>query len=513
MSLCEYLLINSDLSNIVRQCRLHKQWVKVKIFCTFVAKFLDHIRMRKKQMHAFLKHCAMVLLAVISISCKEGSKKASEYDFPQIIERDTLRVLTLNTSTSYFIYRDQPMGYHYEMIEDFCDKHSLIPEVVLAHNSEALVSMLNNDEGDVIAYDVPVDNSLKDSLIYCGLSQVSHQVLVQRSEKGDTLLKDVTQLIGKEVYVKAGTKYYDRLVNLNEELGGGIIIKDVDKDTIVVEDLIRMVANREIDYTIADEYVARLNKTYFRNINVSLAVSFEQRSSWAVRKTTPVLADSLNSWFARVNVEPTYQRITKRYFEEAKRLADGGLSSLVIFLRPGQISSFDNYFKKYGEEFGIDWRLLASIAYHESSFDPQSRAWTGAGGIMGLMPATAANFGVRGNLLFDPEMNIKAGSEYLKKLLVSFSSIEDVMERIKIALAAYNGGIGHVLDARALAEKYGADKDVWDGNVEKYLQLKRLEQYYEDPVCKMGYFRGDETIAYVRGIMNLWEIYKEKVKE
>ncbi|MDD2226729.1 MAG: transglycosylase SLT domain-containing protein [Dysgonamonadaceae bacterium] len=468
--------------------------------------------MKKKQMHAFLKHSAMVLLAAISISCQGDRKKAPEYDFPQIMERDTLRVLTLNTSLSYFIYRDQPMGYHYEMIKDFCDKHNLIPEVVLAHNSEVLVNMLNNNKGDVVAYDVPVDNSLKDSLIYCGLSQVSHQVLVQRSEKGDTLLKDVTQLIGKEVYVQAGTKYYDRLVNLNEELGGGIVIKDVDKDTVVVEDLIRMVANREIDYTIADEHVARLNKTYFRNIDVSMAVSFDQRSSWAVRKNMPVLADSLNSWFARINVEPTYRRITKRYFEEAKRLADGGLSSFPVFLKPGQISSFDNYFKKYGREFGIDWRLLASIAYHESSFDPQSRAWTGAGGIMGLMPATAAIFGVRGNSLFDPEINIKAGTEYLKKLLVSFSSIVDVQERTKMALAAYNGGIGHVLDARALAEKYGADKDVWDGNVEKYLQLKRLERYYEDPVCKMGYFRGDETIDYVRCVMNLWGIYKEKVK-
>jgi membrane-bound lytic murein transglycosylase F len=81
--------------------------------------------MKKKQMHAFLKHSAMVLLAAISISCQGDRKKAPEYDFPQIMERDTLRVLTLNTSLSYFIYRDQPMGYHYEMIKDFCDKHNL----------------------------------------------------------------------------------------------------------------------------------------------------------------------------------------------------------------------------------------------------------------------------------------------------------------------------------------------------------------------------------------------------
>lgn len=463
-------------------------------------------------MHTCWRHLSCLFFLVMLLCCSEDDK-TSAYDFPQIMERDTLKVLTLNTSTSYFIYRDQPMGYHYDMIKDFCDKHGLIPEVKLAHNSASLVSMLNSNKGDVIAYDVPVDNNLKDSLIYCGLSQISRQVLVQRSEKGDTLLKDVTQLIGKEIYVKSGTKYYDRLVNLNEELGGGIIIKDIDKDTIVAEDLIRMVANREIDYTIADEHLARLNKTYFRNIDVSLAVSFDQRASWAVRKNTPILADSLNSWFARINIEPIYQRITKRYFEETKRYSEGGLSSLVIFFAPGQLSPFDSYFKKYGKEFDIDWRLLVSVAYYESSFDPQSRAWTGASGVMGLMPATAATLDVEDHLLFDPEINIKTGTQYLKTLLLSFSSVDDDSERIKMALAAYNGGIGHVLDARALAEKYGADKNKWDGNVEKYLQLKRLEQYYEDPVCKMGYFRGDETVAYVRDVMNRWEVYKEKVKE
>jgi len=82
-----------------------------------------------------------------------------------------------------------------------------------------------------------------------------------------------------------------------------------------------------------------------------------------------------------------------------------------------------------------------------------------------------------------------------------------------MSLAAYNGGLGHVSDARALAEKYEADKNVWEGNVEKFIQLKRLEQYYTDPVCRNGYFRGDETINYVRKVISRWELYKEKVKE
>ena len=83
--------------------------------------------------------------------------------------------------------------------------------VVLAHNSEVLVNMLNNNKGDVVAYDVPVDNSLKDSLFIVGYQAGFASGAGARSEKGDALLKDVTQLIGKEVYVQAGTKYYDRL--------------------------------------------------------------------------------------------------------------------------------------------------------------------------------------------------------------------------------------------------------------------------------------------------------------
>ncbi|MDO5665366.1 MAG: transglycosylase SLT domain-containing protein [Bacteroidia bacterium] len=433
------------------------------------------------------------------------------HDFPQIVEKDTLRVITLNTSTSYFIYRDQEMGYQYEMIKSFADEHGLELQVVVAQNTSQLLPMLQNNLGDVIAYSVPVENALKDSVLYCGLSEVSHQVLVQRAERNDTILKDVTELIDKDIYVLHNSKYEQRMSNLNQELGGGLNLKYADKDTLVVEDLIRMVSAGEIKYTVADEYIARLNHTYFSNINVNMQVSFDQRTSWAVRKDTPILADSLNTWFNKSNRAPHYMRLTKRYFEEAKGFHSDNQSTFVTMLAPGQISPWDHYFKQYGKQFGIDWRLLASVSYHESTFEPDGQSWAGAGGLMGLMPATAATMGVTGNDIFVPETNIRIGAEYLKKLINTFSSVEDETERIKMALASYNGGIGHVLDARALAQKYEANKNVWKNNVEKYIQLKRLEQYYKDPVCKSGYFRGDETINYVQNVVGRWQAYKKKV--
>lgn len=452
----------------------------------------------------------LFIFTVALLSCKRSQEAA--YDFPQIVAKDTLRVITLNTSTSYFIYRDQEMGYHYEMIKSFADEHGLELKIVVAQNTSALTRMLRDNIGDVVAYGVPVENARKDPVLYCGLSEISHQVLVQRAEPNDTILQDVTELIGKDVYVLRDSKYEQRMNNLNQELGGGLRLKYADKDTLVVEDLIRMVSGGDIKYTVADEHVARLNHTYFRNINVDLKVSFDQRTSWVVRKDTPVLADSLNAWFSRANRAPHYLRLTKRYFEEAKGFHSDNQSTFATMFAPGQISPWDKYFKQYGKQFGVDWRLLASVSYHESTFDPDGQSWAGAGGLMGLMPATAAVLGLTGNDIFVPETNIKAGAEYLKKLIGMFSSIENETERIKMALASYNGGIGHIADARALAEKYEADKNVWEGNVEKYVLLKRLEQYYKDPVCKAGYFRGDETAEYVRDVISRWQAYKEKVK-
>ena len=457
--------------------------------------------------------CLPFLLLLLSACSLITRQKEETYDFPRILESDTLRILTLNTSTSYFMYRDQPMGVHYDMIREFCRQYHLVPEIIVAPGTASLMRMLQEGVGDVIAYHMPVTREGRDSVIYCGMQQINHQVLVQRAMRGDTLVNDVTGLIGKRVMVVNGSRYHQRLLHLNEELGGGILIETAGSDTLVTEDLIRMVSRGEIGYTVADDDLARLNRTYFRNLYTDLPISFDQRSSWVVRRDTPVLADSLNSWFDSKTEEPVFLRIMKRYFEETKGYLEEDRISYSALIGPGVISPFDPFFRREGKRLDIDWRLLAALSFEESSFRTEDRSWSGAVGLMGLMPATAASLGVTGDRIYDPEHNIRAGAEYLKQLLSLFSSVKDPDERVKMALAAYNGGIGHISDARALAEKYAADKNVWEGNVEQYVQLKHLEQYYADPVCRNGYFRGDETINYVREVTGRWKLYRERVKE
>jgi membrane-bound lytic murein transglycosylase F len=251
-----------------------------------------------------------------------------------------------------------------------------------------------------------------------------------------------------------------------------------------------------------------LNKTYFRNLNISLKISHPQRSSWAVRKSSPLLAEAIDKWFEENKNTTRYQGIIKRYFEMSKMPGD----EPAPLLSPNQISPFDHWFKLYAAQINWDWRFLASIAFQESKFYTDRVSWAGATGLMGLMPETAAAFGLPADSLNDPEGSIRAATGLIKRLNRSFSAIEDLNERTKFVIAAYNAGSGHIYDAQALAEKYGKNPHLWQGNVEEYLKLKNLPEYYNDPVCKQGYLRSTETVAYVQNVMERWAYYQETVK-
>lgn len=450
-----------------------------------------------------------LLLCVLLLSCKKEEKKVNDFDL--IKEKGELTIITLNSSLSYFIYREDSLGYDYELAADFCKFHNLKLNVKVAKNTTNLIEMLQNGEGDLVAYEMPVSNELKDSILYCGLNQVSHQVLVQRANKGDTLVKDVTELIGKEVYVKNNTKYWQRLNNLDAELGGGIIIHDIGKDTVTVEDLIEMVAQDKIRYTLSDEYIAKLNKTYYRNIDISLPISFDQRSSWAVKKSSVSLAQALDEWFTANDNTPEYKGITKKYFELSKQPLDGEYP-VPADLPKGAVSIYDDLFKKHAEGTKYDWHLLAAVSFHESRFQNNLTSWAGAAGIMGLMPRTAKSLGLQSGDRMNPDLSIGAGVELLDRLDKIFKNIDNPAERLKFILAAYNAGNGHINDAQALARKYGANPSVWENNVEKYLELKSQPEYYEDEVCKCGYFRSGETSKYVNNVFATVERFKRVSK-
>ncbi|MBQ8594261.1 MAG: transglycosylase SLT domain-containing protein [Bacteroidaceae bacterium] len=431
-----------------------------------------------------------------------------ERDLPQIEDSGKLVVLTTYSSTTYFEYRGESMGFQYELAKQFADYLGVELEVKVAKNTRELTQMLLAGEGDLIAYNLPITLRGKDSLLYCGEEVISHQVLVQRRGRKQQRISDVTELIGKEVYAKPG-RSSQRLYNLNRELGGGIVIHKMEADSITEEDLIALVSLGEIDYMVCDNEVARLNKTYYPNLHIQLQVGLDQRSAWAVRKEEPLLAEAVNQWQKRHTTSLAYKASMKRYFELAKSIPHG----YILSIQDGKISHYDQLFKQYADSIGWDWKLLASLAYTESNFDTTAISWAGAKGLMQLMPNTARVMGVPPGKEQNPEESIKAACKYIAAMNRSFRKIENPDERINFILAAYNAGIGHVYDAMALAEKYGKDKQIWKDNVEDYILLKSKPEYFNDPVCRNGYFRGIETYNFVREIRGRHKIYCEKIKE
>ena len=151
-----------------------------------------------------------------------------------------------------------------------------------------------------------------------------------------------------------------------------------------------------------------MNATYYPNLNTSLSISFDQRASWAVRKDCPQLAAAADEWHKQNMTSPAYTASMKRYFEISKAMPH----SPILSLKEGKISHYDNLFKKYAQEIGWDWRLLASLAYTESNFDTTAVSWAGAKGLMQLMPATARAMGVPPGKEQNPEESIKAAVKY-----------------------------------------------------------------------------------------------------
>ncbi|WP_346970903.1 transporter substrate-binding domain-containing protein, partial [Bacteroides uniformis] len=288
---------------------------------------------------------SIILLLLCCIAgCRGGhpAEKEEADDLQQIKDSGELVVLTLYSSTSYFIYRGQDMGFQYELSEQFAKSLGVKLRIEVARNVHELIEKLLAGKGDLIAYNLPITKEWKDSLLYCGEEVITHQVIVQRNNGRTKPLKDVTELIGKDVYVKPG-KYYERLVNLDEELGGGIHIHKVTNDSISAEDLITQVAQGKIPYTVADNDVAQLNTTYYPNLNIRLSISFDQRASWAVRKDCPQLAAAANKWHEENMTSPAYTASMKRYFEIGKAIPH----SPILSLREGKISHYDDLFKKY----------------------------------------------------------------------------------------------------------------------------------------------------------------------
>lgn len=174
----------------------------------------------------------------------------------------------------------------------------------------------------------------------------------------------------------------------------------------------------------------------------------------------------------------------------------------------GQISPYDPIMRQVANEEGMDWRLLAAIAHQESRFNPDARSHRGAQGLMQVMNSVAREFGVPAEKIGDPKTNIATAVKLIKKIegTLRFGKTTSDEDRIRIVLACYNAGMGHILDARRLAVKHGVNHNSWS-QLSQFVSLKGTPEWKDDAAVRSGAFDGTETLQFVDKVMAQYSRY------
>ena len=472
--------------------------------------------------HYFGIICIVLLFIVTACSSnkkpkdkKKALRSAINRDLPEILDDGVLNVVTTYSSTSYFLYRGQPMGYEYELLKRFAEHIGVDYKLEVSNDFDAMQEMLMSGKIDLIAHGLTITGKRKELVQFSDYLYLTHQVLVQKkpdnwrkmkwSAVQNSLIHDAIELIGDTVSVRANSSYLNRVENLMDEMGGKIYVDTLPGD-LSTDKIIEMVSNGEIKYTFADNNIASINASYYPNLDIRVPVSFSQRMAWALRPNSEELLAELNSWIDSMKNGATYYVIYNKYFknERSFRMRE---NSVFYSINHNRISEYDDLIQSYADTIGWDWRLMASMIYQESRFNPVSESWAGAKGLMQMMPQTAERYGVEDRT--DPEDNLEGATKVLQVLWDRFIDIPDSVQRIKFTMAAYNCGYSHVLDARTLAEEEGIDSYRWDECVEESMLKLSYPENYNKPFIKYGYVRGIEPVSYVKQIFSRYEHYTQ----
>ena len=444
----------------------------------------------------------------------EVVEEKCERDWEDVKSDSVITILAENSPASYFIYRGRNMGFEYELLYEFSKDINLRLQIRMVNDLDEMLSLLDNCEGDIIACNLTVTEQRENLLDFSTSYLSTHEVLVQRipsdTDTVTQLIEHVEQLEGKKIHVWKNSSFYEHLQTLNDNLNLNMTIVPTEGG-LITEELIKQVSTGEIDYTVADENVAKIDLTYYKNLDISLKITESQEIAFGLRKGSGKLMDTLNHWLNDKKNRSTIGEVKRKYFDR-KNLTNKANQEFSSLMPEGSLSPYDDIIKEKSREIGWDWRLIAAIIYQESKFETWKVSWAGAYGLFQFMLATAESYGINRNS--SAKSQISAGIRKLNKNFNQWlEEIPDSTECLKFSLGTFNSGRGHIDDARALCEKHGFDKNVWTDNVNEMLLNLSQPKYYRDEVVRNGYCRGIETYEYIIEVIQRFEEYKAAFPE
>ena len=411
-----------------------------------------------------------------------------------------IRVLLVYNKTNYFIDKGVQRGITYEafkLFEDHLNKKyktgTLKMHVAfIPLGRSELAEALLEGRGDIIAASVTITPERLEKADFTDplLKHVS-EVVVSGPESAPVATAD--DLSGREVFVRKGSIFDESVQTLNETLkkkGKPLVKTRYAPADLEDEDLLQMLNAGLVQYVVVDDYLARFWVTVLPKIKIhpEAVLRTEAQIGWAVRKNSPLLKAELNEFIAK-NQEGSATRnmLVQKYLKNTKFVKNAASSEeLKKFQRTVE------FFKKYSQEYDMDYLLMAAQGYQESQLNQNAKSAVGAVGVMQVMPATGQDMKVGD--ISNEDANIHAGVKYMRFMIDQYFAKEpmDKLNKGLFAFAAYNCGPGRVASLRREAAKRGLDPNVWFNNVELVAADKI----------------GRETVTYVANIYKYYIAYK-----
>ncbi len=416
----------------------------------------------------------------------------------QIKSDGQLLVVTRNSPTTYYEDSDGPAGLEYELARMFADELGVELVLIVPDSFNDLLDQISNNSIHIAAAGLTITSERK-KLFEFGPSyqEITEQLVYNSANKRP---KNLSQLDGGILEVVANSSHEERLKYLKDAYPG---LSWKSNHELESEELLQMVSEDFIEYTIADSNTLSLNQRFLINLRVAFDIGEAQQLAWALPKTDDnSLLDEVQKFFNKIKENGELSRIIERNYGHVEKFDYVGTK---IYRRhiETRLPKYQQLFEDAATMQELDWRLIAAMGYQESHWDPKAVSPTGVRGIMMLTMNTAKDLNIKDRV--DPENSISGGAQYFKQTKDRMDDDIPEPDRTLLAIAAYNVGYGHVQDARVLTRKLKKNPDRW-ADVKEVLPLLAKRKWYKQ--TRYGYARGWEPVHYVENIRSYYDILK-----
>lgn len=448
-----------------------------------------------KRLLGSLVFLSLGLLAVLSMMNCSRSRN-------QFTALDTLYVLTRNAPTTYYIgSNEEPQGFEYDLLKSFADSMGMIPKFIVKHSiADIFASMETGQYALATAGITKTDERLAQYDFGPTYFKVQQQVVHRRNGPSPDSIPD---LIGLDLKVIDESSYTERLLALQQQYPA---LSWSVTTALSTEELMEKVAAGSLDVTIADANIVSINQRYYPELRVAFPISETQELGWLLNPDIPGLQTALDNWFEGFRDSGNLANIRERYYGHTIIFDYVDLRAFHRRIE-SLLPRYREYFQTAAADYDLPWPLLAAQAYQESHWRRTARSPTGVRGIMMLTRITAKSLGVANRL--DTQKSIRGGARYLRQIMNRLSDAIPERQKIRFALAAYNVGWGHLMDAQRLAERLGKDPNSWN-DIAEVLPLLSHKKYYT--TLPYGYARGTEPVRYVHRVLNYRDILENEIR-